>query len=451
MDNGMETQQFNAPTLRGQGGMMEVAQSRAAQETQAAMVVAQRFPRNEEAAFARILQACKRKSLAETAVYVYPRGGQSVTGPSIRLAETLAKNWGNLDFGTVELERKAGTGNAPSESTMMTYCWDLETNVRQTKIFTVKHKRDTRKGSYALDDERDIYELTANQAARRLRSCILGVIPGDIVEAAVGQCEKTMSGGQGPLIDRVRAMAMAFQERFTVDVAMIEKRLGHKLDATSEAELVKLRGIFQALQDNQSSREDYFDIAATETAQASELNARVAPVATAPVQPAAPAPAPAVAAPATAKPPKPAPKKKVEVPTQPAPAPFPTPDPNEEAPGDFQNFQGGSLAQTGTVTAPAPVEKPWIDPEIEAAQKKIDAARAQQQAAPAPVAPILQAVPTAAYVFDFGSHTGKTPESLGMELMSNYIGRLKAAPVKDDKINRAIVAVEAYLKSGEGA
>lgn len=29
----------------------------------------------------------KRKSLAESAIYSYPRGGQRVSGPSIRLAE----------------------------------------------------------------------------------------------------------------------------------------------------------------------------------------------------------------------------------------------------------------------------------------------------------------------------------------------------------------------------
>ena len=149
-----------------QGAGTEMMMSRQTQEVQAAMVIAQRFPRNVDASFARIMQNCKRKALAERAMYEYPRGGENVTGPSIRLAEMLAQNWGNIDFGIVELAQR------PGESEVMSYCWDLETNTRQTKIFTVPHVRQTKKGAKALTDPRDIYEMVANQGARRLRACI---------------------------------------------------------------------------------------------------------------------------------------------------------------------------------------------------------------------------------------------------------------------------------------
>ena len=80
-----------------------------------------------------------------------------VTGPSIRLAEVLAQNWGNLDFGIVELEQRFG------ESSMLAYAWDLETNTRQTKVFTVKHKRRARGADVSLTDPRDIYEMTEEE------------------------------------------------------------------------------------------------------------------------------------------------------------------------------------------------------------------------------------------------------------------------------------------------
>ena len=242
------------------GGMTEVASSRQAQEVQAAMVVAQRFPRDSTRAISRIMDDCKRKGLAEKAVYTYPRGNTTVSGPSIRLAETIARAWGNLDFGVVELEQKPPQGNLPGESIMQAYCWDLETNTRSTKIFSIKHKRDTKKGSYALTDERDIYEMIANNGARRLRSCILSIIPGDVIEQAVEQCEKTMEGGAGPLIDRVRAMVLYFKDAFSVSQEMIENRLGHKVETTSEAELVNLKKIANSLKDNFGKREDYFEI-----------------------------------------------------------------------------------------------------------------------------------------------------------------------------------------------
>lgn len=236
-------------------GTIEIAISRAAQEVQAAMIVAKKFPRDETVAYDRIMKACKRPALAECAVYEYPRGTEKVSGPSIRLAEALAQNWGNLDFGVIELEQN------PNSSKIMAYAWDLETNTRQTKIFDVKHERHTKKGNYKLTDPRDIYEIAANQGARRLRACILGVIPGDIVDAAVAECDKTLAGNnKEPLSDRVRKMVSAFTEH-GVTAQMLEIRLNHSLDIITESELVKLGKIFNTLRDGIGKREDFFEIA----------------------------------------------------------------------------------------------------------------------------------------------------------------------------------------------
>lgn len=102
----------NVPAPSGNNQMMI---SRQAQEVQAAIVLAKRFPRDEFEATERIKRACQRKSLADQAVYSYPRGKECVSGPSIRLAETLAKTWGNIDYGIIELEQKDGS------SEMMAY------------------------------------------------------------------------------------------------------------------------------------------------------------------------------------------------------------------------------------------------------------------------------------------------------------------------------------------
>lgn len=233
----------------------EMMVTRQAQEVQAAMVIAKKFPRDEVEAYNRILRACQRKTLAEQACYEYPRGGQKVTGPSIRLAEALAQNWGNLDYGIIELEQKKG------ESQVMAYAWDLETNTRQTKIFQVPHIRSTKKGSYELTDPRDIYELVANQGARRLRACILGVIPGDVIDSAVDQCMLTMkSNNPEPLIDRVRKMIKVYEDEFSVTKDMIEKFLGCSSEAFSETDFVRLRNVYKSLRDGMAKREDYFDI-----------------------------------------------------------------------------------------------------------------------------------------------------------------------------------------------
>lgn len=251
------TDEVSTPTQKSAASEMVI--SRQAQEVQAAMVIAKKFPRDESVAWSRVMTACQRKSLAEQAMYEYPRGGTKVTGPSIRLAEAMAQAWGNLDFGIVELEQKNG------ESQVMAYAWDLETNTRQTKIFSVPHIRGTKKGNIPLTDPRDIYEMVANQGARRLRACILGVIPGDVIDAAIDACRKTLVGGnKEPLIDRVRKGAKIFEDKFSVTIPMLEKYIGCKLEAFSENDLIRLNNVYRSLNDGMAKREDYFDLGTVE-------------------------------------------------------------------------------------------------------------------------------------------------------------------------------------------
>lgn len=233
---------------------MDVQSARAVAEVQGAMTIAKKFPRDEDEAFKRIMKSCSRIALAEVALYEYPRGGQKVTGPSIRLAEALAQGWGNLDTGVVELERRHG------ESTAMAYCVDLETNYRKTVVFTVPHVRDTKNGSKDLTDTRDIYETVMNNGARRLRNAILAVIPGDIVDAALEKSAETVRKGSAkPLQDRIREMLSVMSD-FGVSSEMIEKLFQCKTSALSETNMVRLRGIYQSLRDGIASAGQFFDV-----------------------------------------------------------------------------------------------------------------------------------------------------------------------------------------------
>ena len=224
---------------------------RAIAEVQAALVIAKQFPRNPIEAYDRVMNACQRPGLAQSAVYSYARGGTSVTGPSIRLAEMLAQNWGNIQYGIRELSSENG------ESTVEAFAWDVETNTRQTKVFQVPHMRYTRNGSKKLTDPRDIYELVANNGARRLRACILGVIPGDVVDAAVDQCEKTIHANADTSPEGVQKLVKAF-EQFGVTKDDIEGFIQRRLEAITPANVVSLRKIFTSLRDGMSSAKDWF-------------------------------------------------------------------------------------------------------------------------------------------------------------------------------------------------
>lgn len=245
---GFQSQPKNDP-----GALAMAMESRAVAEVQSQYLIAKRFPRDENASYTRIMRVCERPFLAEQAIYAYPRGGQTVTGPSIRLAEAMAQAWGNLDCGVREISQGAGVSVAEA------YAVDLETNHRVVKTFHVPHVRDTKQGKKRLTDSRDIYELVANQGARRLRACILGVLPGDVVDAAVQRCRQTLESSDIPMADQIRKLVMAFDE-LGVKTEHLEKRLGHKLDATIPAEMVTLRGIYKSLKDGHADRSQFFDI-----------------------------------------------------------------------------------------------------------------------------------------------------------------------------------------------
>ena len=202
------------------------------------------------------MDSARRLSLAEKAMYCYPRGCQQIKGASIRTAEILAKYWGNLSYGMKELRQNS----AEHSSEIMVYYWDLESNVRAERVFKVPHIRDTKSGSWILTDARDIYERTANDGARRLRAVILEVLPSDIVEDFLKACERTLEDSSDkPIKDRVRDMLKAFEE-IGVTQEMVEKRIGTKTDNFIAKNIVDLGAVYNSIKNNFAPIEQYFEI-----------------------------------------------------------------------------------------------------------------------------------------------------------------------------------------------
>lgn len=236
-----------------QAPLGQALMAREVAEVQAAMVVAQRFPRDPVKAVDRIIQNCTRPGLAERAVYEYARGGQAVTGPSIRLAEELARGWGNMLTGVTELSRSNGV------SECLAYAWDLESNYRDEKRFQVRHWRDTKKGGYAITDERDLYELVANMGARRKRACILSVIPADVQDAALDQCELTLKTTMEVTPERIKAMLDKFAA-YGVTREMVQAKVQRHVETITPALMSQLARIYNSIKDGMSKPADWFEM-----------------------------------------------------------------------------------------------------------------------------------------------------------------------------------------------
>lgn len=249
-------------------GTVAVESHRAIAEAQGKLVIAKRFPRDEFQAFADMKKACQRPGLASKAFYSYPRGGETISGPTIRLAEELARCWRNIEYGIKELSQDNG------KSEMQAFAWDLEANTMSVQNFTNPHAREVKnKGQTTikqLTSLRDIYENNANMAGRRLRARILAVLPADFVEEAIAECKKTLAGkNDTPLADRVRNMIVQF-EKLGVSREMIEKRLKRSVDTMNATDLTDYVGIFNSLKEQQTKISDWF-----EYAQESDLTSKL--------------------------------------------------------------------------------------------------------------------------------------------------------------------------------
>ena len=252
----------NIPTIQGgvmaqmdkiNQGTIAIEASRAIAEAQGKLVIAKRFPRDEVQSYAKAMEACQRPTMAAKAFYSFPRGGQTVEGPTIRFAEELARCWGNIDYGIKELSQDDG------KSEMQAYAWDLETNAQSVQNFTNPHQREQGRKMVTLTSQRDIYENNANMATRRLRSRILAILPAWFVEDAIAECKKTLAGqNDTPLIDRVKKMVVQFA-KLGVTQEMIEKRLKRKVDTMTSDDFVEYVGIYNAVKGGESKIADWFD------------------------------------------------------------------------------------------------------------------------------------------------------------------------------------------------
>lgn len=240
-------------------GSVAIESSRAIAEAQGKLIIAKRFPRDEIQAFSDMKKACQRPGLASKAFYSYPRAGETISGPTIRLAEELARCWKNIEYGIKELSQDNG------KSEMQAFAWDLEANTMSVQNFTNPHAREVKDWKTKqttikqLTSLRDIYENNANMAGRRLRARILAVLPADFVEEAIMECKRTLAGrNDTPLEDRIKKMIVEF-EKLGVTREMIERRLSRGVETMNGDDLVNFIGIYNSLKEGQTKISAWFD------------------------------------------------------------------------------------------------------------------------------------------------------------------------------------------------
>lgn len=263
-------QQRGGLSVQGGNALAAAVEQRAVTEIQTKHLMAVKFPRDQRAAVDRIITAFARPTLAHGAQYEYPRGNETVRGPSIRAAEAMAQSWGNMEFGFSEITRFTDD-HGVGVSLIRAGAVDLETNTHRVTEFHVRHWRDTKKGGHRLTDERDVYELCANLAQRRVRASILALLPSDVVETAMRQADEAVKSTVVVTPETIKAIADAF-EKMGATRKMLEGRFQRRLDTISPGQYQQLRRIFASIRDGESNVIDWFPEAATSNAEQAEGN-----------------------------------------------------------------------------------------------------------------------------------------------------------------------------------
>lgn len=240
---------------------------KAVTKTRDRMLLAREYGRDEDKAIARILKTCSRASFAEIAIYEKPQGSGVIKGPSVRLAEEIARQWGNFDTGFKIIKQD-------DEGTLAeVFAWDLETNSQKADEVYISHRRYTKSSGLQLEKRPDeIYKMVGAQVSKSIRNVILKVIPRDVTEMAFEACEQTLLRvvDLKPVIGKlVTAWA-----GFGVTPAQLEKVVGKKIEDLLQADLAKLRAAFIAIKDGEMTVAEFLSTAAPEAPPAEPVKTK---------------------------------------------------------------------------------------------------------------------------------------------------------------------------------
>lgn len=241
----------------------DAAMMRAVHEVQGAIIVAQRFPRNEDNAYQALMRSCQRTSFAEKVEYSYPRGKKKdeatgkwvdniVSGPSVYLSREMIRLWGNSQVGTEIIRDDEDTRHIRS------FAWDCQTNFRRfaestfRKIVQRKNKA-TGNTEWVRPDERDLRELSNKQSAITERNSSLQILPYDFVEDARIMARDTLAKGASQDPEGTRKRLLLGFGGLNVTADQLEEYLGHPVAQCSPATLVELRKLYVAINDGQTT------------------------------------------------------------------------------------------------------------------------------------------------------------------------------------------------------
>jgi hypothetical protein len=192
--------------------------------------------------------ATDNPDIAQRCFYKLKRGGKSIEGPSVRLAEIVVGAWQNIRAGARVIE--IGTTHIKSQG----FCMDLENNSGISMEVT---RRITHKDGKRYND--DMITVTCNAAnAIALRNAVFKIVPFVYVQEIYKKAKSVAIGDESTLAERRMKMLKAFDEKGIQKEKILAYLKRKHVDEIDLDDMEDLIGIYNAVEDGDTTPEQAF-------------------------------------------------------------------------------------------------------------------------------------------------------------------------------------------------
>lgn len=249
-----------------EGMQIEVIQSEAAlslitkAEIDVQISTAKAYPRSIKTFLQKAeSMATVSESVADSCNYALPRGGKSLRGPSVRLAEIICATYGNIRSGARVIANDGKTITAQG------ICHDLETN----NSVTVEVKRSIMQNEYVngkktgrmVTMNQDMQTVTGNAAcAIAFRNAVFKVVPAALINEIYEKTKEVAKGTAETLPQRRDKAIKYFKDLGVTEKQICEVLELRKIEDIDLDTLSTLRGMVAAIKNGESTLKDLFEV-----------------------------------------------------------------------------------------------------------------------------------------------------------------------------------------------
>ena len=212
------------------------------------VATAKRFPRNLQRSIDNsIFMATIDSETAEQCRYDLPRGGKTISGPSVHLAKIIVANYGNMrtEAKVVQITDRQVISRGVA--------WDLENNV--ASAFEVRRSITDKSGRRYNDDMITVTGNAANSIA--YRNAVFAVIPKAVSDKVYKAAVRKITGDisdEDKLISRRKGCLEYFFNEYAITEEEVLKLIGRQtVNQIRAEELATLIGYYRALKDGDIS------------------------------------------------------------------------------------------------------------------------------------------------------------------------------------------------------